>query len=291
MPVVYCKTTQDLLISFDPKAATYRLAAGRQHASRLLKRFVQVVWKPFILVLFRTQLHKLACNERQVSQWQRWWWFLLYSAVLHSRTDSLCSHVILYEWLAFYSAFLNIHQSGVLTVLAWLVPHETAAILAQVLCTPYNHAARHFVQSHIRTVYVCLAVTCHVHFWQDDWDLVCATAVTRGWSSYQIMSQHRKLTLEKKILPPLLQGFKPATFQSHHSLTTELSRSPRWYFCSLQNFPVFPNASLPEATSLPSQSKCAQDSALPWVAVFQNDHPSIGSVTHASRFKGARLGL
>ena len=28
------------------------------------------------------------------------------------------------------------------------------------------------------------------------------------------MSQHRKLTLEKKILPPLLLRLKPATFQS-----------------------------------------------------------------------------
>ena len=26
--------------------------------------------------------------------------------------------------------------------------------------------------------------------------------------------KHRKLTLEKKILPPLPQGFEPATFQS-----------------------------------------------------------------------------
>ena len=46
-----------------------------------------------------------------------WWWSLLYSAILRSRTDSLRSHVILHEWLAFYSAFLNIHQSGVLTAL------------------------------------------------------------------------------------------------------------------------------------------------------------------------------
>ena len=28
------------------------------------------------------------------------------------------------------------------------------------------------------------------------------------------MSHHRKLTMEKKIFPPLLQGFEPATFQS-----------------------------------------------------------------------------
>ena len=76
---------------------------------------------------------------------------------------SLCSHVILHQWLAFYSEFLNIHWSGVLTALAWLVPHETAAVSAHVLRTPYNHAPCHFMQSHIRKVYACLAVTCHLH--------------------------------------------------------------------------------------------------------------------------------
>ena len=54
----------------------------------------------------------------------------LCSAILCSWADSLHSHVILHEWIAFYSAFLTIHSSGVLTVLAWLVPHETAAIMA-----------------------------------------------------------------------------------------------------------------------------------------------------------------
>ena len=112
--------------------------------------------------------------------------------------------MILYEWLAFYSAFSEYP----------LVPHETAAVLAQVLCTSYNRALCHFMQSHIRKVYACLAVTCHLHFWQNDLDLLRATVVTRGWNRYQNKSQHRKLTLEKKILPPLLQGFEPATFQS-----------------------------------------------------------------------------
>ena len=36
------------------------------------------------------------------------------------------------------------------------------------------------MQSHIRKVYACLAVTCHLHFWQHDRDLLRATAVTRG---------------------------------------------------------------------------------------------------------------
>ena len=84
----------------------------------------------------------------------------------------------------------------------------------RVLCTPYNHAPCHFMQSHIRKMYACLAVTCHLHFWQNDRGLLHATAVTRGWNGYRNKSQHRKLTLKKKILPPLLQGFEPTTFWS-----------------------------------------------------------------------------
>ena len=140
----------------------------------------------------------------------------LFSALLSRLIALVCGSA----WVtSFYSAFfffffLNIHRSGVLTALAWLVPHETAAVSAQVLCTPYNHAPCHFMQSHIRKVYACLAVTCHLHFWQNDRDLLRATVVTRGWNGYRNKSQHRKSTLEKKILPPFQQGFEPATFQS-----------------------------------------------------------------------------
>ena len=55
----------------------------------------------------------------------------------------------------------------------------------RVLCTPYNHAPCHFTQSHIRKVHACLAVTCHLHFWQNNRDLLPATAVTRGWNGYR----------------------------------------------------------------------------------------------------------
>ena len=53
--------------------------------------------------------------------------------------------MILHEWLAFYSAFLNPYRSGVLKELAWLVPHETAATLASSVytiqpCTMSLHA-------------------------------------------------------------------------------------------------------------------------------------------------------
>ena len=46
-------------------------------------------------------------------------WSPLYSAILRSQSDSVHSNVILHEWLAFNSAFLNIHRSGVLTALTW----------------------------------------------------------------------------------------------------------------------------------------------------------------------------
>ena len=77
-----------------------------------------------------------------------------------------------------------------------------------------TNAEARFNKIHIRKVYACLAVTCHLHFWQNDRDFFRATVVTRGWNGYRNKSQHRKSTLEKKILPPFQQGFEPATFQS-----------------------------------------------------------------------------
>ena len=37
-----------------------------------------------------------------------------------------------------------------------------------ILCTQYSHVPCHFMQSHIRKVHANLAVTCHLHFWQND---------------------------------------------------------------------------------------------------------------------------
>ena len=65
------------------------------------------------------------------------------------------------------------------------------------------------MEGHIHRVHTCLAVTCHLHFWQNDRDLLRATVVTWGWNGYQNKNQHRKLTPEKKIL---LLGLEPATF-------------------------------------------------------------------------------
>ena len=47
------------------------------------------------------------------------------------------------------------------------------------------------MQSHIRKVYACLAVTCHLRFWQNDRDLLRATAVTRGWNEPKLESAQK----------------------------------------------------------------------------------------------------
>ena len=93
-----------------------------------------------------------------------------------------------------------------LTAVAWLVPHETSAVSAQVLCTPYSHGPCHFMQSHIRKVYACLAVTCHLHFWQNDRDPVRATAVTRGWTDTEVIAQ--KVDPGKEKFPPAPAGIR-----------------------------------------------------------------------------------
>ena len=68
---------------------------------------------------------------------------------------------------------------------------------------------------------MCLAVTCHLHFWQNDWGLLHATAVAQGWNGYQNKSQH-KWILEKKILLLLLRDSNPRDYD-HETSTMPLS--------------------------------------------------------------------
>ena len=152
----------------------------------------------------------------------------LYSAVLRSRADSLRSHLTVLEWLAFYSAFLNIHRSGVHTALAWLVPHETAAILAQVLCTPYNHELCHFMQklSHIRKVRACLAVTCQLHF-TAMYTLQPCTCRLHFWQNDRIFLRADWEPAQEddpgeEISPDSPAGTQPETFRS------KVRRSNHW---------------------------------------------------------------
>ena len=130
--------------------------------------------------------------------------------------------VILHEWIAFYSAFLNIYRSGVLQRWhGWC--HMKLLPSRRVLCTPYNHAPFHFMQSHIRMVHACLAVTWRLHFWQNDRDLLRATAVTRGWNGYRNVSTE-SLPWRRKISRHSCRDSNPRHFnQESGALTTELS--------------------------------------------------------------------
>ena len=82
--------------------------------------------------------------------------------------------------------FVNIHRSGVLTALFGCY---MAGCYIKLLATLSVHSvytmSHHFMQSHIHRVHVCVVVTCHLHLWQSDWDLLCATAVTLGWNGYR----------------------------------------------------------------------------------------------------------
>ena len=110
-------------------------------------------------------------------------------------------------------------------LVAWLVPHEAVAVSGHVLCTPYKLAAVYNVTSRKATYVGCVCVSCkpcHLHFWQNDRDLLRATAVTQGCKGYRNKGQHIKLTMEKKIIPLLLLGSNPGPFD-HESGALSLS--------------------------------------------------------------------
>ena len=111
-------------------------------------------------------------------------------------------------------------------VVTWLVPRETAAFSVRYACTIQPCIiSRHFKQSHILRVHVCLVVTCLLHFWQNDRDLLRAAVGARGWNGYRSKSQRRNLTPDKKnkkILPSLHVGTQRFGHESG-ALSTELS--------------------------------------------------------------------
>ena len=130
--------------------------------------------------------------------------------ILHERTAFffLSFFFFFFFFSALFYIYLNIQRSGILTALAWLVAHETAAVSARSEytiqpCTMSLHA-----HSHIRKVHACLAVTCHLHLRQNDQYLLRATAVTRGCNGYRTKSQHRKSTLEKQNSPAAPAGIR-----------------------------------------------------------------------------------
>ena len=96
-------------------------------------------------------------------------WLLLCSAIFRSQADSLHLHVILHEWLAFYSALKKKNPPMCL----WCTYSTdmagatlTASVLALCVYTiqpcPMSLQTKPYIC--IRKVHACLDVTCYLHF-------------------------------------------------------------------------------------------------------------------------------
>ena len=76
--------------------------------------------------------------------------------------------------------------------LTYLVPRETAAISARSVYTIQPcMTSCHFAQSHVGWAHACLAVTCHLHFWQTDRDLFRCYCGNTGWNGYRNKSTQK----------------------------------------------------------------------------------------------------
>ena len=89
----------------------------------------------------------------------------------HSFTQPVCecpSRGVLQGWLGWHG-WCHVK----------LLPFGTCSVYPIQPCTSLQC---HFIQSYIHRVHVCLAVTHYLHFWQNDQDLLCASAwrVDRG---------------------------------------------------------------------------------------------------------------
>ena len=112
-------------------------------------------------------------------------------------------------------------------VVTWLVERNCCHLGARSVYTMSTmHQFTVSLHSKLHAYGACeFSLSCPLHFWQKDRDLLRATAgVTRGWNGYRNKSQHRTLTLEKKIRPPLLPGFEPKHL-NHKSGTVVLPLS------------------------------------------------------------------
>ena len=112
-------------------------------------------------------------------------YIVLFSSLEQTHCAFVACDFIIPVTVALYSALRITTQAVLLQrclVLTWLVPHESAVISARSVYTiqpcTIIMLSHHFMQNHIRRVHGCLAVTSHLHIWQNDRDFLHATVVT-----------------------------------------------------------------------------------------------------------------
>ena len=101
-------------------------------------------------------------------------------SLLFSILTALLSHVIrLNEWLVFYNALWISTQVEYIQCLVFVLLlhdwcHSKLLLSQHILCRPHNHAPCH-ITSRKATYIGC---THHLHFWQNDWALLCSCSYT-----------------------------------------------------------------------------------------------------------------
>ena len=112
--------------------------------------------------------------------------------------------------------------------------HTTLGVdLRYVLARPvYTIQTMHHVtscKSHIRKVHAWVAVTCHLHFWQNDRDRLRVTAVTRGWKRIPKQESAQKVDPGEKKYSPRSSCWdsNPRSFNHESSAVTIALSYPR----------------------------------------------------------------
>ena len=101
-----------------------------------------------------------------------------------------------------------------------------------------TNAEARFNNSHIRKVYACLAVTCHLHFWQNDRDFfTCYCGNTGGGTDTEIRVSTESRPWRRKFSRRSSRDSNPRPF-NHESgaLTTELSPPPAQYHIDREEY-------------------------------------------------------
>ena len=125
-----------------------------------------------------------------------------------------------------------------------------------------TNAEARFNKIHIRKVYACLAVTCHLHFWQNDRDFLLATVVTRGGGTdTEIRVSTESRPWRRKFSRRSSRDSNPRPF-NHESgaLTTELS-PPRGFSAAAKRINFDESAKISGCTEI-----CAARGSEHWAA-------------------------
>ena len=130
----------------------------------------------------------------------------------------------------FLQPVLNIHARGVVAALfgSYMAGASRNCCHLSTFCV--HRTTMHHITSlhanHVPRVHACLAITGHLHFWQNDHDFLHATAVTWGWNRYRNKST-KSWPWRRKISRCSCWYSNPQPFDHKSSaLTTELSPLP-----------------------------------------------------------------